>query len=221
MSTRDAILGGIRKSLGRDTPASVAHPAPAPIPARAQRDAAARVALFQELAESVSATVSHISDASALPAAIADYLAGQNLPSSALISPDAYFDDVPWDQRPTLEVRRGAPGQDDAVAVSRARAAVAETGSLVMGGEQANPHLASFLPETSIVVLDANRVVGTFEELWPSVRGPADLPRTLTFVTGPSRTGDIGLKIELGAHGPRRVHIVIVESDGQDTAQTR
>lgn len=218
---RDAILGEIRTSLGRGTPATApVHPPAAPVPARGQLGAAARVNLFQDLAESVSATVAHISDTAALPAAIADYLAGQNLPASALATNDAFFDDVPWDRRPTLEIKRGAPDKDDDVVVTRAKSAVAETGSLVMAGDRANPHLANFLPETSIVVLHADRIVGTFEELWPDAQGPADLPRTLTFVTGPSRTGDIGLKIELGAHGPRRVHIVIMEADGQGPTQT-
>lgn len=212
---RDAILGGIRKSLGRATPTAPVHPAPAPVPARGQRDAAGRTQLFRDLAESVSATVTQVGDASEIPSAIADYLASQNLPAAVLATSDAYFDGVPWDQRPTLDVKRGAPGKHDGVVVTRARSAVAETGSLVMGGDGDNPHLANFLPETSIVVLDADRIAGTFEELWPDVKGPADLPRTLTFVTGPSRTGDIGLKIELGAHGPRRVHIVIVGSDGE------
>jgi len=217
-ATRDAILGGIRKSLGRGAAAPPVHPEAAPIPARGQLDVAARMKLFQDLAESVAATVTHISDAAALPAAIADYLTGQNLPANALATSDAYFDEIPWDERPTLEITRGAPGKDDAVVITRAKSAVAETGSLVMAGDRSNPHLANFLPETSIVVLDADRIVGTFEEIWPAARGPADLPRTLSFVTGPSRTGDIGLKIELGAHGPRRVHIVIVDSDGQGIA---
>ena len=217
---RDAILGGIRESLGRATPAAApVHPSAAPVPARGQLDAAGRINLFQDIAESVAATVAHVSDVSALPAAIADYLAGQNLPASALATNDAFFDDVPWDQRPTLEVSRGVPGKDDDVVVTTANSAVAETGSLVMAGDRANPHLANFLPETSIVVLDADRIVGTFEELWPDAKSPADLPRTLTFVTGPSRTGDIGLKIELGAHGPRRVHIVIIDSNGQGTTK--
>ena len=48
----------------------------------------------------------------------------------------------------------------------------------------------------------------------------AGLPRTVNFITGPSRTGDIEQRIELGAHGPRRLHIVVVddrqEADGQE-----
>ena len=96
--------------------------------------------------------------------------------------------------------------------LSRAFAAVAETGSLAMAGGADNPHLASFAPETQIAVLPARRIVGAFEDVWAEFRAGA-LPRTLSFVTGPSRTGDIGLRIELGAHGPRRLHIVVVDDD--------
>jgi L-lactate dehydrogenase complex protein LldG len=39
------------------------------------------------------------------------------------------------------------------------------------------------------------------------------MPRTVNFITGPSRTGDIEQKILMGAHGPRRLHIVIVEDE--------
>jgi L-lactate dehydrogenase complex protein LldG len=51
------------------------------------------------------------------------------------------------------------------------------------------------------------------EEAWRILRGrfPGEtLPRTVNFVTGPSRSADIGLKLELGAHGPRRLHILVV-----------
>lgn len=106
---RDAILSGIRKSLGRATQAAPVHPGPAPVPARGQRDAAGRTQLFRDLAESVSATVTQVGDASEIPSAIADYLVSQNLPATVLATSDAYFDEVPWDQRPTLEIKRGAP----------------------------------------------------------------------------------------------------------------
>jgi L-lactate dehydrogenase complex protein LldG len=36
------------------------------------------------------------------------------------------------------------------------------------------------------------------------------LPRTVNFITGPSRSADIGQKLQLGAHGPRRLHIILV-----------
>ena len=39
----------------------------------------------------------------------------------------------------------------------------------------------------------------------------AEWPRTVNLITGPSRTGDIEQRIQLGAHGPRRLHIILVD----------
>ena len=94
----------------------------------------------------------------------------------------------------------------------------AETGTLMMTSGPDHPSTLNFLPETHIVVLPAERIGGAYEEGWAHLRaegGPdADasfMPRTVNLVTGPSRTADIEQTIALGAHGPRRLHIVIVE----------
>jgi L-lactate dehydrogenase complex protein LldG len=207
---RADILSGIRRSLSKAPLGEAARPE-APVPARGRVPEAERPALFTRLAQAVDATVAHIASFEDLPGAVADYLASQNLPAEFAASPDPVFDGVPWSARPTLIVRRGAPGRDDAVALTCAFAGVAETGSLLMWGDSANAHTASFLPETAIVALPASRLVGTFEEAWERVREAGALPRALSFVTGPSRTGDIELRLELGAHGPRRLHVVIVD----------
>ncbi len=75
----------------------------------------------------------------------------------------------------------------------------------------------NFLPDTHIVVLRAGQVVATYEEGWASCaaagRARRRWPRTVNFITGPSRTGDIEQKIELGAHGPRRLHIMLIDDE--------
>ena len=219
-AARDAVLGAVRRGLGRGpVDAETARRLDARtrsagdqlVPARGRPESAKeRLDLFCARAEAVSATVVHIDGPESLPDAVAEYLAGRNLPADILAAPDPLFDRVPWDRRPALEVRRGAHGKDDLVGLSRAWGGVAETGSVVMAGGADNPHMSSFVPETQIVAVPASRVVGAFEDVWRAVRAQG-LPRTLSFVTGPSRTGDIGLKIELGAHGPRRLHLVVVD----------
>ena len=85
----------------------------------------------------------------------------------------------------------------------------------------AGPTTLNFLPETHVVVLRADQVVGPYEEAWDllrSARGAAGLPRTVNFVTGPSRTADIEQTIQMGAHGPRRLCILLVDDDGGDDA---
>jgi L-lactate dehydrogenase complex protein LldG len=74
------------------------------------------------------------------------------------------------------------------------------------------PASVSLLPETHIAIVPASRIVATMEDAFALLRAerPGALPRSVNFVSGPSRTGDIEQTIVLGAHGPCRVHIVIV-----------
>jgi L-lactate dehydrogenase complex protein LldG len=77
------------------------------------------------------------------------------------------------------------------------------------------PTTLNFLPETHIVVVRGGQVVATYEDGWDRLRTiqtSQGLPRVVNFVTGPSRTADIEQHIELGAHGPRRLHIVLIEN---------
>jgi len=108
-------------------------------------------------------------------------------------------------------VRRGVAEDGDAVSVTASFAAVAETGTLMLVSGPESPTRNNFLPETHVVVLRAGEIVGTYEEAWDRLRAARAMPRVVNFITGPSRTGDIAQKLELGAHGPRRLHIVLVE----------
>jgi L-lactate dehydrogenase complex protein LldG len=79
------------------------------------------------------------------------------------------------------------------------------------------PHSAattSLLPETHIAIVHAARIVAGMEEGFALLRAEqGSLPRAINFVSGPSRTGDIELTIVLGAHGPYRVHLVVVGAE--------
>jgi L-lactate dehydrogenase complex protein LldG len=97
--------------------------------------------------------------------------------------------------------------------MSHALAGVAETGTLVLTSGPDNPTTINFLPETHIVAVRADDIVGDYESVWDAFRlrfGRGALPRTVNMITGPSRSGDIEQTILLGAHGPRRLHIVVV-----------
>ena len=120
-----------------------------------------------------------------------------------------------------LRIQRGKPSGAEGVGVTSAFAAVAETATLMIASGPDSPATMNFLPDTHVVVLPAARVVGPLEDAWDRLRathdGPltgAAMPRTVNLVTGPSRTGDIEQKIEMGAHGPRRLHVIVVEDDG-------
>ena len=221
MSARDDILGGIRRALKREklpaeTQAALAERVAAHrrnlVPARAAAlDDPARVDLFVAMAEEVQTTVARVAAESEIPAEVARYLAAENLPAELVMAPDPTLDEVPWRERPLLSIRRGRAEPGDAVSLTPCLAAVAETGTLMLVSGAGTPTTLNFLPDTHIVVVRAGQVVASYEDGWDLLRARGAMPRTVNFVTGPSRTGDIEQRIQLGAHGPRRLHVVLVE----------
>jgi L-lactate dehydrogenase complex protein LldG len=95
--------------------------------------------------------------------------------------------------------------------VTAAFAAIAETGTLMALSGPDSPTTLNFLPDNHVVILRASQVMGAYEDGWDKLRRTGALPRVVNFITGPSRTGDIEQKILLGAHGPRRLHIILIE----------
>lgn len=218
-SARAQILGGIRKALGSAEGSEEArkrlavHPRNL-IPARAQLPPDQQADLFVTMATEVAATVERLSGPGDVPRAVAEYLAGLNLPAEIRVAPDTALDAIPWDQRPTLTVTKGRARDADGVSVTGAFAGVAETGTLMLLSGAERPTTLNFMPDTHIVVLKRSQIVGTMEDAWDRLRSlgvSGTMPRTVNFVTGPSRTGDIEMRIELGAHGPRRLHILLLE----------
>ena len=218
---REQILAAIRRSLKRgrldaereaDLKARVTAHGRNLVPQRATvLDHRARIDLFVALAEEVQATVTRVNSLDEVPKTVARYLADENLPAELLLAPDPFLDRIPWDVRPLLKIRRGRAGAEDAVSLTPCFAAVAETGTLMLVSGAETPTTLNFLPDTHIVVVRGDQIVATYEDGWDRLRVRGGLPRAINFITGPSRTGDIEQRIELGAHGPRRLHIVIVD----------
>jgi L-lactate dehydrogenase complex protein LldG len=225
--TRQRILAGIRNSLHRgpldpqteqELRLRVAAHRRNPIPARAVAlDHAHQVDLFIAMAEEVQTTVARVASPAAVPEAVARYLAAQNLPAELVMAPDPKLGAIPWQMRPLLQIRHGRAEAQDKVSLTPCHAAIAETGTLMLISGAETPTTLNFLPDTHIVVVHEEQVVATYEDGWDrlrSSRASGTLPRVINFITGPSRTADIEQHIELGAHGPRRLHIVLVE-DGR------
>jgi len=145
----------------------------------------------------------------------------ENLPAEIVLAPDPSLDDLPWDERPLLRIRRGRAEAGDAVSLTPCFATIAETGTLMLISGAATPTTLNFLPDTHIVLVHADQVVAAYEDGWDRLRSAGAMPRVVNFITGPSRTGDIEQRIELGAHGPRRLHIILINDrriagDGED-----
>ena len=227
MSTaREEILGKLRRSLGRGPltgeraaklEARLANHPAGIIPRRSEGlDRKGLTKLFEDQAVEIATTIERVTSLADVPRAVADYLSRFNLPAEFAAAPDPLVDKVPWGERPLLKLKRGKPSPTDAVGLSVGFTAIAETGTLMMLSGPDNPSTLNFLPDDHIVILPASRIVGPMEAAWRRLRearGDATMPRTVNFITGPSRTGDIEQKLEMGAHGPRRQHILIVEDE--------
>ncbi len=185
------------------------------VPKRSDGNVDHKVALFTKLMTAADATVEEVSMPSQIPRAVAEFLRAHNLPQRIRFGKDPALTGLAWDQTPSLEVSDGRARVSDETSMGRAFAAVAESGTLVMTSGQDNPTTLNFLPENHVVVVEANRIWGSYEDVWDEIRhhyGDTVMPRTVNLISGPSRTGDIEQRLELGAHGPKRLHIIILNS---------
>ena len=219
MSSREDILGRVRAGLERSATnaaaaraemlAALSDRSHGPKPAI---DCAPRALLdrFRAKSEALSSTVDAVAREADVPAAVARYLMGMKLAKSAVAWPALAALD--WAAAGLAVEGRGARG-DDLVGITGCFCAIAETGTLMLCSSPATPAAVSLLPETHIALVHAARIVPYMEDAWALARQELGaLPRAVNFISGPSRTGDIEQTIVLGAHGPYRVHLVIVES---------
>ena len=112
-----------------------------------------------------------------------------------------------------IVARAGGGEQSDVTTVTRAFCGIAETGTLVAASSPSAPSALCFTPENHIALLEIGSIAGTMEDAWCLLReryGARRLPRTVNLIAGTSLTGDIGQKLVRGAHGPRRLHIVLI-----------
>lgn len=212
MSARDEILGRVRAGLAKGDAGSrraaalarlQAHP-PGPRPTLAGD----LVARFRDKAQSLASTVEQVDDYAAVPARVAAYLASLGLPAQAVTALDVAGLD--W-AAAGLAWRSGVAVDADPVGISGCFCAIAETGTLMLLSGAATPASVSLLPETHIALVPAARIVATMEDAFALLRTERGaLPRAVNFVSGPSRTGDIEQTIVLGAHGPCRVHLIVI-----------
>ena len=217
MSSRDDILGRVRAGLHRSATnaaaareemlAALSNRTHGPKPA-IDSDPQALLERFRLKSEQQSSTVDIVAQEADVPAAIARYLTGMELPKSAVAWP--LLAALDWAAAGLTVEGRGARDAD-LVGITGCFCAVAETGTLMLCSAADTPAAVSLLPETHIAIVHASRILPYMEDAWALARKELGaLPRAVNFISGPSRTGDIEQTIVLGAHGPYRVHLVIV-----------
>ena len=219
---RAAILGRVAAALGREGEPTSIGSRPADVAARLGGDARHTlpkvgpdlVADLIARMESVQMSVVRLQRAREVPDAVAFWLDSEGLGGGVSVAPA--LDGLGWpsgDDGAGRRWRLGAADGEEITGVTPCLAAVAETGSVVLASGPGTPATLAFLPENHVVVVRASDIVAHVEDALGRVRA-LGVPRAVNFVTGPSRTADIEQTIEIGAHGPRRVHVLIVEGDG-------
>jgi L-lactate dehydrogenase complex protein LldG len=222
-SSRDTVLGRVRRALGKTgtDPAALAE-AQAYLEAHARGPAptfdADRVLRFIRRAGDMESTVARVSDRSEIPAAVATYLDALEL-APALAAQKSHrgvcwpeFADLDW-ARVGLSVEARPTLGDDRLGITGVFCAIAETGTLVVVSGAATPTATALLPDTHVAIVSAKRIVDTMEDAFALVRKErSGVPRAINMISGPSRTGDIEQTIVLGAHGPFRVHILVLDA---------
>ena len=209
MAARDNILARIRAAQGADNgPAGVAaHINAHPQGPRPNSDWEP-VARFSERALSLASTLAEATSLADVPRAAATYLDSNSLPRNAVCWPE--FGDLDW-QAAGLSVEVRAARDADLIGITAAFCAIAETGTLMMLAGARTPATTSLLPETHIAIVSKARIVRGMEDAWSLLRSEhGAMPRAVNFISGPSRTADIEQTLVLGAHGPYRVHIILI-----------
>ncbi len=94
------------------------------------------------------------------------------------------------------------------VGISEPDHLLAETGSLVVTARPEEPRSLTLLPPVHIAVADPSHLIADLFDLF--AKYPSGLPSSLVLITGPSKTGDIELRLVTGVHGPGEVHVILL-----------
>jgi L-lactate dehydrogenase complex protein LldG len=215
MGSRENILARIRTQSGKSGETTeeelaaarsvIAARARGPLPSFAKHDPLQH--FIAECAR-LKTTVAELTDASHIPKTVAAYMAQNNL--NTALAGWAEFAALDWAVAGINFANRPA-NADDLIGLTGCFCAIGETGTLLLLGAKATPKVTALLPETHICVVKKSRIVPTMEDAFQLMRDEmGEPPRATFFVSGPSRTADIEQTIVIGAHGPYRVHVILV-----------
>nr|VFJ87140.1 MAG: L-lactate dehydrogenase complex protein LldG [Candidatus Kentron sp. LFY]VFJ90262.1 MAG: L-lactate dehydrogenase complex protein LldG [Candidatus Kentron sp. LFY] len=207
---RDASSQSIRDALQR----RLSSPPVAVRPTMPEKDIVQR---FVTKLEAVAGKVVRVPDIDAVPSAILQHLDRHRLPYRLVATRDPVLEDIPWPKTEKIILHYRAAIRTDRASLTGAFSAVAETGTLVLVSGKETPTTLNFLPEDHIVVLFEDRIVPYLEDVWKKIRATFTTPpRAINLITGPSRTADIQQTMQLGAHGPRRLTVILARRKSAD-----
>lgn len=164
---------------------------------------------LQQKLEAAEATVARVETVGQVADVVRAYLEKPGLEQKLVSGSDELLQQINWPQ--SFEVEQRVARGDDRVSITTVFCAVAETGSLMLVSSGTSPTSLNFLPDYHIVVLTRDQLLPRMEDAWDKLREVHHgMPRTVNFISGPSKTADVEQTVEYGAHGPRCLHVILV-----------
>ncbi|WP_286237429.1 LutC/YkgG family protein [Neptuniibacter halophilus] len=206
------ILANIRHGLKRGAATEAQREAtlerirahkPTIIPKRSQLDQPGQIQLFREMASAAAAELIDIQSLNQLPSAVAAWL-NQHQFKTLVSASDECLNQLDWSALGEINREQRVARSGDLASLTTSMAGIAETGTLMLYSRPESPTTLNFLPDCHLVLLKESDIVGSYEDAWNRLREkhPNSMPRTVNMITGPSRSADIGQKLQMGAHGP-------------------
>lgn len=184
------------------------------IPQRAQLPENERLRLFIDMADEAAAELVELQSPAELVGAIESW-AQENGVAHLVTASDEQIKNLGWSGNGTLVLEERVAQVGDEASLTCAVCGIAETGTLMLYSGEESPTTLNFLPDTHLVILRASTIVGPYEDAWQILRQATGgrMPRTVNLITGPSRSADIEQKLQMGAHGPRRLVIFLLHGE--------
>lgn len=221
MSARDRILGKLRHGAPSTVPAlpDVASWFAGHRPVESGGEKAARFRHFIELAHAEVHAVTADNWLDTLHAALKTRGIDRLLVAEGTPHGDSALDELPprgvecsvYDM--AIEAWKSEMFNATPASLTAARAAIAETGTLILWPDALEPRLMSLVPPVHVVLLDATKIYNTFYEAMTAEGWQDGLPTNSLLISGPSKTADIQQTLAYGAHGPKELIVLLLEGE--------
>ena len=164
---------------------------------------------FRQKLEAAEASFVELDTIAGVGVEIERYLEASGVAKRVATSSDKLLHAIEWPA--SIDLQPWVAGSDNKVGLTAAYCGIAETGTLLLVSGEQNPTSLNFLPDYHIVVLRVEQLLPRMEDAWDSLRTSfTQMPRTVNFISGPSKTADVEQTVEYGAHGPRCLHVILV-----------
>ena len=211
-SARDEIMSSIRSGLEKF--AKAPEPVQQAVAERAKMpDRESLIETFRHFAAEEAATSERVDGSADVPRAVVQYLLANALPLEVIAAGQIISGRPDWNRAGELDIVDRPIRADGDTVVTGCFAGLAESGAVVTISSPDFPNELQFLAATHIVVVPAGRIFADYESFW-QIAGQefaTGMPRSMNWIVGPSRTADLGVPSRLGAHGPSRLHLLIVD----------